>query len=92
MSGQTILVTGGAGYIGSHTTLELLNAGYKVICVDNMCNAYMAADKEPESLKRVQQLTGKQVTFLNVDIRDRVALENVFQKVNINGHPRISWP
>ena len=53
----TILVTGGAGYIGSHTCVELLNAGYEVVVVDNLCNSCK------ESLKRVEEITGKPVTF-----------------------------
>jgi UDP-glucose 4-epimerase len=80
---QTILITGGAGYIGSHTILELLNAGYEVICVDNGCNAYVDPDKQfPESLRRVQELTGKKITFCKVDIRNREELDEVFRKVS----------
>lgn len=83
---QTILVTGGAGYVGSHTILELLNASYKVICVDNLCNAYKEKNAAlPESLVRVQELTGKKITFYDVDIRSREALTDVFRKV-INQH------
>ena len=79
---MNILITGGAGFIGSHTILELLNVGHTVICVDNCCNAYTAAKGElPEALKRVQEITGKQVTFYNVDIRDKQALDVVFKKV-----------
>lgn len=78
-----ILITGGAGFIGSHTILELLNVGHTVICVDNCCNAYISEkDKLPESLKRVQEITGKQVIFENVDIRDKNALDKVFKKVS----------
>ena len=80
----TILCTGGAGFIGSHTALELLEAGHEVICIDNGCNAYY--DKKeplPESLKRVQEITGKQVVFYNVDIRDKNALDTVFKKVRM---------
>lgn len=78
-----ILVTGGAGFVGSHTILELLNVGHRVICVDNLCNAFGAANsKLPESLKRVQDLTGKSVTFYDVDIRDKDGLREIFNKVN----------
>ena len=59
-----ILVTGGAGYIGSHTCLELLNDGYDVVVVDNLSNS------KEESLKRVQELTGKNLVFHKVDLLD----------------------
>ncbi|MBU1169719.1 MAG: UDP-glucose 4-epimerase GalE [Proteobacteria bacterium] len=68
-----ILVTGGAGYIGSHTCLELLNEGYDVVVVDNLSNSSM------ESLKRVESLTSKTITFHQVDLLDREALEGVFK-------------
>ena len=68
-----ILVTGGTGFIGSHTVLELLNAGYAVTVVDNLCNSC------EESLRRVAQITGKTATFHPVDIRDREALDGVFK-------------
>lgn len=85
---STILVTGGAGYVGSHTIVELLKAGYRVVVVDNMCNAYMnEAEDFPESLRRVQLLTDRTVEFLKVDIRDRVALDAVFKQVSWQGHP-----
>jgi UDP-glucose 4-epimerase len=71
---MNILVTGGAGYIGSHTCLELLNNGYDVIVVDNLCNSKQA------SLDRVQELTGKYLTFYHVDILDRDALNTVFSQ------------
>jgi UDP-glucose 4-epimerase len=67
-----ILVTGGAGYIGSHTTLELLKAGHEVVVVDNLSNA------KPESLKRVAELAGRAPVFHQVDILDRPALDKVF--------------
>ena len=70
---STILVTGGCGYIGSHTTLELLNKGYDVVVVDNFSNSSY------ESLRRVQQITGKQVTFYEADIRDEAEMEKIFQ-------------
>lgn len=79
----TILITGGAGFIGSHTILELLNVGHTVIAVDNGCNAFIESNSLPESLKRVQDITGKELTFYNVDIRDKSALDEVFKKVSL---------
>ncbi len=69
---QTILVTGGCGYIGSHTVLELLNKNYQVVVVDNFSNSSF------ESLRRVQKITGKTVTFYEADIRDVEAMEKIF--------------
>ncbi len=66
-----VLVTGGAGYIGSHTVLELLNAGHDVCVVDNLCNA------SEESLRRVSELTGRSVAFHQIDILDKPALTHV---------------
>jgi UDP-glucose 4-epimerase len=71
-----ILVTGGAGYIGSHTCVELLQEGYEITVVDNLSNS------KEESLKRVQELTGKLLTFHKVDLLDRGALEAIFQNAN----------
>ena len=65
---MSILVTGGAGYIGSHTRVELLNAGHQVTVFDNFCNSH------PESLARVARITGKQVSVVRGDVRDRAAL------------------
>ena len=73
-----ILVTGGAGYIGSHTCVELLNAGHEVIVLDNLCNS------AAESLNRVQQLTQKSLTFVEGDIRDGQLLDQVFQQNSID--------
>jgi UDP-glucose 4-epimerase len=70
---MNILVTGGAGYIGSHTCIKLHQAGYETIVVDNLCNS------KEESLRRVQELTGKKLTFYKVDLLDREHLENVFE-------------
>ena len=72
MKKETILVTGGCGYIGSHTTLELLSLGYDVVVVDNLDNS------SKESLRRVEKLTGKAATFYEADIRDEKALEKIF--------------
>ena len=75
---STILVTGGAGYIGSHTCVELLNAGYDVVVVDNLCNSCR------ESLNRVEEITGKKLTFYEVDLLDEPALDSVFQNEKID--------
>ncbi|MGN0383827.1 MAG: UDP-glucose 4-epimerase GalE [Eubacterium sp.] len=75
---KKILVTGGAGYIGSHTVVELQNAGYDVVVLDNLSNSCK------ESLKRVEALTGKPVPFYETDIRDREGLEEIFAKEEID--------
>ncbi|MBN2298897.1 MAG: SDR family NAD(P)-dependent oxidoreductase, partial [Deltaproteobacteria bacterium] len=75
---MNILVTGGAGYIGSHTCIELIDAGYKVVVVDNLSNSKF------ESLKRVQELTGKTVEFYEVDLLEKVSLKSIFQRHTIN--------
>lgn len=67
-----VLVTGGAGYIGSHTVVELLNAGHKVVVVDNLCNS------NAESLERIRRITGKTVPFHECDVRDGEGLAKVF--------------
>ncbi|MDG4658558.1 UDP-glucose 4-epimerase GalE [Ectobacillus antri] len=72
-----ILVTGGAGYIGTHTCVELLEAGYEIVVVDNFSNS------KPEALQRVMELTEKTFPFYDVDLLDRSALEEVFQKYDI---------
>ena len=74
---MSILVTGGAGYIGSHTCVELLNAGYDIVVVDNFYNS------KRESLNRVAELAGKQFAFYECDIRDEKGLSHVFEKENI---------
>ncbi len=73
-----ILVTGGAGYIGSHTCIELLNEGHEVVVVDNLSNS------KEESLRRVQELTGKSLSFHKVDLRDKAALNAVFKDAAID--------
>ncbi|KAK9703713.1 GDP-mannose 4,6 dehydratase [Popillia japonica] len=80
MNGRAnILVTGGAGYVGSHTIVELLTNGYNVVAIDNLVNSYAVKDDKPESLKRVEKITGKTIIFYNVDIRDNTALQKLFQ-------------
>lgn len=75
---MAVLVTGGAGYIGSHTVIELQNAGYDVVVADNLSNSC------EESLKRVTAITGKPVTFYKVDILDKAELDEIFTKECIN--------
>lgn len=75
---MTILVTGGAGYIGSHTCVELLNQGYEVVVVDNLCNS------SEVSLDRVKKITGKELKFYKADILDHDALESIFARENID--------
>lgn len=69
-----VLVTGGAGYIGSHTCVELLNAGHEIVVIDNLSNS------SAESLRRVERITGKSVVLETVDIRDREALDRIFSQ------------
>jgi UDP-glucose 4-epimerase len=75
---MNILVTGGAGYIGSHTCVELLNAGHEVVVVDNLRNS------KEESLRRVQEITGKSLVFHKVDLLDYDALRAVFRQHNFD--------
>ena len=74
---MSILVTGGAGYIGSHTCIEMQNAGYDVIVIDNLDNS------SEESLKRVEKITGKPVKFYKEDVRDKEALRKIFTENKI---------
>lgn len=73
-----ILVTGGAGYIGSHTCVELLNSSYDVVVVDNLTNSH------EESMRRVEKITGKRLTFYKVDLLDEEGLNDVFKKHSID--------
>lgn len=71
-----ILVTGGAGYIGSHTCVELLNAGHELVVFDNFCNSH------PEALARVEKITGRKLNLVKGDIRDQGALEEAIRRFN----------
>ena len=75
---MNILVTGGVGYIGSHTCIELLKAGFNVIVVDNLCNS------SAESLRNVEKLSHSKISFYKIDIRDKAALIDVFKKNSID--------
>ena len=78
---MNVLVTGGAGYIGSHTCVELLEKGYGVVVIDNLVNS------SAKSLERVEQITGKSLDFYQNDVRDRDAMERIFSKPSANPLP-----
>lgn len=75
---MAILITGGAGYIGSHTCVELLESGYDIVVIDNYCNSC------PESLERVKKITGKDFRYYECDIRDKEGLDKIFKENDIN--------
>lgn len=74
---MTILITGGAGYIGAHTCLQMLSAGHQIVVLDNLSNS------SEESLRRVQAISGKRLSFVQVDIRNIQHLRHVFSEHNI---------
>ena len=73
-----LLVTGGAGYIGSHTCIQLFEAGYQVVVVDNLCNSH------PEVFNRIEQITQQRPIFIEADICDKTALNQIFKQYDIN--------
>ncbi|MCD7882471.1 MAG: UDP-glucose 4-epimerase GalE [Lachnospiraceae bacterium] len=75
---MAVLVTGGAGYIGSHTCVELLNNGYDVVVMDNLYNS------NEKAIERVEQITGKKIAFYNADMLDRDAVNAIFEKESID--------
>lgn len=75
---KTTLVTGGAGYIGSHTLIELINNNFEVVVIDNLANS------SHESLRRVEQITGHEIPFVEVDIRDQSVLDDIFTTYSID--------
>ncbi|MFF5396686.1 UDP-glucose 4-epimerase GalE [Peribacillus butanolivorans] len=76
---MNILVTGGAGYIGSHTCVALLEAGHSVIVADNLCNS------KADTLDKVKQITNKEITFYEIDVTDKVAVDRVFLNHHLDG-------
>ena len=76
---MNILVTGVTGYIGSHTCIELIKSGYKVVVVDNLCNSSL------ESLKRVEELSNSNIPFHKVDVRNKQVLTRIFEQYSIDG-------
>ncbi len=74
-----ILITGGAGYIGSHTAVELMNAGYEVVIVDNLCNSSVKV------FERLQKICGPKFVFVQADVRDNAALDQIFVEHSIGG-------
>ncbi|HHV19241.1 MAG TPA: UDP-glucose 4-epimerase GalE [Thermoanaerobacterales bacterium] len=76
---MNILVTGGAGYIGSHTCVALLEAGHRVIIADNLCNSNL------ETLNKITKITSKEVIFYQIDVTDESAIDNIFSKHTIDG-------
>ena len=75
---KTILVTGGAGYIGSHTLIELINNNFEVVAIDNLANS------SRDSLRRVKQLTGREIPFVEADVRNQSALDDIFTTYDID--------
>ena len=73
-----VLVTGGAGYIGSHTCVELLEQGMDVVVIDNLVNS------NPKAIERVEQITGKKLSFYAEDVRNRAVLDEIFEKHSID--------
>ena len=74
---KNILITGGIGYIGSHTAIEMLSAGYKVLLLDNLCNSSM------NTLKKMSLITNKDIPFMKGDIRDDKLLTQIFSENNL---------
>ena len=74
-----VLVTGGTGYIGSHTVVELLDAGYEVVVIDNLSNS------KEEVIDKIEEITGKRVPFYKGDVQDRELLKSIFEKEHIDG-------
>lgn len=83
-NGPTILVTGGAGYIGTHCIIELLHKDYNVVAIDNFTNSVKGENGMPKSLQKVSEMTGKSIKFFDVDICDKTSLRKVFSNNKID--------
>ncbi|XP_042901512.1 UDP-glucose 4-epimerase isoform X2 [Parasteatoda tepidariorum] len=83
-SKKSVFVTGGAGFIGSHTVIELLQAGYEVIVIDNFVNAVLGQKGEAPSLQRAEQITGEKITFYECDLMDKARLSSIFSQHKID--------
>lgn len=81
MALHTVFVTGGAGYIGSHCIIELIEAGFEVVAIDNFANSVDDNYGESLALKRVEQITGKKITFYKCDLLDKEIINEIFNKV-----------
>lgn len=81
-NGKTVLVTGGAGYIGSHCVVTLQEAGYEVIALDNFANSVTDDQNDSLALKRVEKITGKPVIFYKCDLLDTEYLDKIFRNVS----------
>lgn len=81
---KTILVTGGAGYIGSHCVVDLVNEGYDVIAIDNFANA-VGDDEGSPALRKAEEITGKKITFYKADLLDKPQIIEIFDKVTNEG-------
>lgn len=80
---KTIMVTGGAGYIGSHCVVDLLQAGHDVVAIDNFANAVGDEDGGSPALQRAEQITGKKISFYKADLLDKPQINDIFDKVNL---------
>lgn len=78
---ERVLVTGGAGYIGSHCVVDLVEAGYDVVAVDNFANA-VGDEEGSAALRRAEQITGKKITFYKADLLDKAQIDDIFDKVS----------
>ena len=76
-----VLVTGGAGFVGSHCIVELLNKNFSVVAVDNFANSVKGNSEKPECLKRIEKITGKELFFEELDLCDKEAVKRIMKKV-----------
>lgn len=83
-NGKTVLVTGGAGYIGSHCVVSLQEAGYDVVALDNFTNSVIGADNQSMALKRAEKITSKAITFYKCDLLNKDDIDEIFTKVSRN--------